>query len=191
MAIITATECTVYSNITASAATITASGLIPIVQERITLMTNNYFLTDLYLQDAVTFNAAAGTIIADTGDYDSVNFLADDDIMVYNSYRNDGYFTLDTVSGSTLTIVSTGTVVDELSGASVLITVVRWPVAVKHVAALMVAYDYDIRPKKSGNVKSHSLGPFSETFTSGAEDELGYPRKITDALIPYRMARLM
>ena len=191
MAILTATECTVYSNITASAATITSSGLIPIVQERICMMTNNYFLTDLSLQDAVTFNATARTIVADTGDYDSVNFLAADDIMIYNSYRNDGVFTLDTVSGVTLTLISGQSVIDELSGSSVLITVVKWPKPIQHVAAQMIAYDYDVRGKKSADIKSHSLGPFSETFTSGEEDEYGYPRKITDALIPYRMARLM
>ena len=191
MAILSATECTVYSNISASAGTITASGLIPIVQERVTMMTNNFFLTDLYLQDEVTFNGTARTIIAASGDYDSVNFLAGDDIMVYNSYRNDAYFTLDSVSGSTLTVISGQTVVGELSGRSVLITVARWPVAVKQTAALMIAYDYDVRPKASANLKSHSLGPFSETFSSGEEDQFGYPRKITDALIPYRMARLM
>ena len=189
--ILTATECTVYSNISASAATITASGLIPIVQERICMMTNNYFLTDLDEQDTVTFNATNRTIIADSADYNAVNFLAADDIMVYNSYRNDGVFTLDSVSTSTLTVISGQTVVDELSGASVLISVVKWPLPIKQVAALMIAYDYDSRPKKSGNIKSHSLGPWSETFTSGEEDQYGYPRTITDALIPYRMARLM
>jgi hypothetical protein len=191
MAILTATECTIYSNISASVATIVASGLIPIVQEKICMMTNNYFLTDLDAQDSVTFNATNRTIIASTANYGSVNFLAGDDIMVYGSYRNDGYFTLDSVSTSTLTVISGQAVVDELSGASVLISVVKWPVAVKHIAAQMVAYDYDVRPKKSGDVKSHSLGPFSETFTSGDEDEMGYPRKITDGLVPYRMARLM
>ena len=191
MAILSATECTVYSNISASAATITASGLIPVVQERIVLMTNNYFLTDLYVQDAVTFNATARTVVADSADYAAQNFLAGDDVMVYNSYRNDGYFTLDSVSTSTLTVISGQSVIDELSGASILITVARWPVAVKHAAAQMVAYDYDTRPKKSANIKSHSLGPFSETFTSGEEDQYGYPRAITDALIPYRVARVM
>jgi hypothetical protein len=189
--LLTATECTVYSNISASAATITSSGLIPIIQERVTMMTNNYFLTDLYLQGTVTFNATNRTVIATSGDYDSVNFVAGDDILIYNSYRNDGYFTLDSVSGSTLTVISGQTVVNELSGRSVLITVAKWPVAVKQTAALMIAYDYDVRPKRSGDVRSHSLGPFSETLSSGDEDEMGYPRKITDALIPYRIARIM
>jgi hypothetical protein len=188
--IISGSECTAYSSISASAGTITASGLIPIVQERITMMTNNFFLTDLCLQDQVTFNGTARTIIAASGDYDSVNFLAGDDIMVYNSYRNDGYFTLDSVSGSTLTVISGQTVVGELSCRSVLISIVKWPVAVKQTAALMIQYDYDVRPKASANLKSHTLGPFSETFSSGEEDQMGYPRKITDALIPFRMARL-
>jgi hypothetical protein len=155
------------------------------------MMLNNYFVTDLDLQDSVTFNATDGTVIATSGDYSSVNFLAGDDIMIYNSYRNDGYFTLDSVSGSTLTVISSQSVIDELSGQSVLISVVKWPGDVKYAAAQMIAYDYDVRGKKSADIKSHSLGPFSETFTTGEEDECGYPRKITAALDHYRIARLM
>lgn len=190
MAVITATECTILSSITASAATITASGLIPIVQERICMATNNFFLTDLCLQDAVTFNGTARTVIASES-YESQNFRAGDDIYIYNSFRNDGFFSLDSVSGSTLTLISGQTVVDELSGASVLISVVKWPSPIKQVAALMVQFDLEVRGKKSADVRSHSLGPFSETFSSGDDDAFGYPRKITDQLIPYRMARLM
>ncbi len=191
MAVITATECTVLSNITASAATITAGGLIPIVQDRICSLTNNYFTTDLYLQGSVTFNATARSIVMSDSDFDSVNFLAGDDILVYGSYRNDDVYELASVSGSTLTVISSQSVVGELSGASVLISVVRWPRPVQQTAALMVAYDYDVRPKQSANIKSRSLGPWSESYTSGSEDRFGYPTKITDALIPYRMARVV
>jgi hypothetical protein len=190
MAILTVNELVTYSNLSATDAA-SAAALIPAVQERVCMMTNNYFLTDLDEQDSVTFNATARTIVADSANYASMNFLAADDIMVYGSYRNDGYFTLASVSSSTLTVISGQTVVDELSGASVLISVAKWPTAVKQTAALMVEYDYSTRPKQAGNVKSHSLGPFSETFSSGDEDQYGYPRKITDALIPYRMSRLM
>jgi hypothetical protein len=190
MAILTINELVNYSNLSATDAA-SAAVLISVVQERICMMTNNYFLTSLDVQDAVTFNGSARTVVAKSLDYGARNFISGDDIMVYNSHRNDGYFTLDSVSTSTLTVISGQTVVDELSGASVLISVVKWPTAVKQTAALMVEYDYATRPKQAGNVKSHSLGPFSETFSSGDEDQYGYPRKITDALIPYRTARLM
>lgn len=189
MAVLTTAELVAYSNLTATEA-VAAATLIPVVQDRICMMTNNYFLTDLCLQGTVTFNATARTIIG-SASYGSENFLAGDDIFIYNSYRNDGSFTLDSVSASTLTVISGQSVIDELSGASVLVSVVKWPRPVKQTAALMVAYDYSVRGSQAANVKSHSLGPFSETFSSGDEDQFGYPRKITDALIPYRVARIM
>lgn len=189
MAIVTDNELTIYSSLSASAATI-ASGLIPMVQDRICSICNNYFLSDLYLESTVTFNATERTIVG-TQSYDSVNFLAADDICIMGSYRNDGVFTLSSVSGSTLTVISSQSVINELSGASVLISVVKWPKPVKQVAALMVQYDYEVRPKQSANIKSRSLGPWSESYTSGNEDRFGYPTKITDGLIPYTVARVI
>lgn len=188
--ILTATEVTILSNISASAQTITDSGLIPIVQERVTMMTNNYFLTDLELQGAMTFNATARTIVAENS-WASWNFLAGDDVFVYNSYRNDGYYTIDSISTETMTLIAGSEVTDELSGRSVLVSVVKWPLPVKQAAALMVEFDYDTRPKVGANIRSHSIGPFSESFTDGAKDAWGYPEKITNMLVDYRIAQLM
>lgn len=187
--ILTATECTLYSNISASAATITASNLIPIVQKRITMMLNNYFLTDLDLTDCMTFNTTARTVIASGNSFVEKNFIAGDDIFIYNSYRNDGYFTIDSVSDKTLTLASGQTVVDELSSRTILISVVKWPEDVKYIAAKMVAYDYDVRDNTPVNLKSYSLGPASKTFTEGEKDEFGYPKKLTEGLSDYRIAR--
>lgn len=188
--VISATECTLYSSISASVSTILSSGLIPIVQDRICAIVNHYFETDLYIQGSVDFDASSRTIISDGGDFDSVNFLAGDDIHIGNSFRNDGFFTLDSVAGSTLTVISGQSVVGELSCASVLISVVKWPSPVKHVAALMVQYDTDVRPKASPNLRSRSLGPWSESYAPGSENPYGYPDTIMQFLIPYRIARL-
>lgn len=187
MAILTATEVTLYSNISASAATISASGLIPIVQERITMITNNYFDTDLDLTSTMTFNTTARTILAESS-FEEKNFMAGDDILIYNSYRNDGYYTIESVSGSTLTLVSGSTVIDELSGRTIMASVVKWPLPIKQIAAQMIAYDYDVRPNQMEGIKSRSLGPWSESY---GEDKGGYPDWITHRLIPYRKARLM
>lgn len=190
--ILTATEVTLYSNITASAATINSSGLIEILQQKVTIMLNNYFDTDLYVQGSVVFNATARTIVMESIDFESNNFLAGDDILIYNSYRNDGYQTIESVSGSTLTLTSSASLVDELSGRSVFIAVVKWPVVVKEAVAQMIAYDYDIRPKLSTSLRSRTLGPWSETYNnSSEEDDYGYPKKITDKLTSYRKARLV
>lgn len=192
MPILTATEVTQYSNISASAATIAASGLIAQVQERFTQITNNYFTTDLYVRGSVTFNATDGTITLEGGNWATYGFADGDEVYVYRSYRNDGYIEVDSVSGSVLTITSAYSVVDELSGRSILFSVVRWPESVKQPAALMVAYDYDSRGSKTPGVTSHSLGPFSESFGgSVAGTPYGYPAELVDMLRGYTIVRLM
>lgn len=189
--ILSSTEVTVYSNISASAVTIAASGLIDVIQERVTFMTNNYFVSELFFEDSLTFNGTARTIVTGTVHFEEYNFLAGDDIFIYGSYRNDGYKTLLSVSENTATLATGQTVVEELSGQSILLSVVKWPVSVKQIAARMLAYDYDVRPSRSYGLKSRSLGPLSESFSSGAEDEYGYPKELTDGLSLYRIARLM
>jgi len=186
--ILTVEELSLYSSLTSTSATIAAT-LIPVIQERITILTNNSFLTDLDLQDCYTFNATARTIVSASNYFTSYGFAAGDDVHVYNSYRNDGYYTVSSVTTGTLTLTSSASVVDELSGRSIIISVVKWPAAIKQIAARMVVYDYQVRPEKSENVKSRSLGPFSETFSDG-EDIFGYPKSITSQLASYTMARV-
>lgn len=190
MAVVTATEVTVYSNISASAATVAASGLIPVVQDRIVMVCNNQFLTDLALQQTMTFNATARTITSSGEDWASYGFAAGDEVYVYQSYRNDGYYTVSTISGSVMTLASGSTVVDELSGRSIMVSVVKWPSDLKQAAALMVAYDYDARPTRTAGVQSRSLGPFSESYGTrlGAH---GYPEDLLEPLYNHRIVRLM
>lgn len=192
--IITGTECTLYSNITASATTILASGYIRKVQERITLMTNNYFVSDeINLCTSVRFNATSRSIISDGNKWEDYGFKVGDDIFIYGSRRNDSYVTIESISDETIILTSACSVVDEYynnsSGNAITFFLTQWPFAIKMIAAKMVAYDYDVRDKISANVKSHSLGPFSETFTDGKEDEFGYPKKLTEDLTDYRIAR--
>ena len=161
---ITATEVTVLSNISASAATITAGGYIEIAEEKLNMITNNYFQTAIDVQGAMTFNATARTIIGSGINFTSEGFAAGDIVMIYGSYRNDKYVEIDSISTSTLTCVSGTTLVDELSGESILISLVDFPNALKYTLAQMVKYDYDDRRAVAQNVKSRNLGPWSETF---------------------------
>jgi hypothetical protein len=191
---VTATEVTIYSNISASAATITASGLIPIVQERIIQICNNDFATDLMVIASATFNTSAATITLKANNWDQFGFADGDEIVVVNSYRNDGYYTVSGFVDETAT-VSVGTVKDELSGRSIIFAVVRWPVSLKRAAAQMVAYDYDTRPSRTPGVKSFTLGPFSETYndaSSGADKGLGifgYPQELL-GMLPAPVVRM-
>lgn len=192
MAIVTATEVTLYTDISASAGTITSSGLIPIVQARINAITNNFFLSEMYQCGTFVFNATAGTIVGQNS-FEDDGFIAGDEIYIAHSYRNDGYKTIGSVSTTTIMLASGSSVVAELSGKSIIITVVDWPDEIKYIAAQMVKYDYDDRPVKSIGVNSESLGPYSVSYGSvngGANTPFGYPAELIESLAPYTIARL-
>ena len=179
--VVTGAEVVKYSNISTGATAITASGLIPIVQDRIMTMCNQHFTTDMYLQGAVTFNATARTIVS-SNSFATAGFLAADDIYVGGSYRNDGIYTVSTATTTTITLITGSTVVDEVSGRSIFTSVVQWPLAVKQAAALMVEYDYDKRKEQSDGLKSQSLGPWSESYGS---NQFGYPDSTLTGLDGY------
>jgi len=190
--LLTATEVTVLTSISASVATIIAKQYIETVEARIPMMLNNYFTsTDIYINSDVTFNATARSITLDSEHWIDYGFRAGQNIYIYQSYENDQYATISSISDEVLVLTSSYSVVDELSGASILIALVKWPVDVKAVAADMVYFDSDIRGKVASNIKSRSLGPLSESYTTGDEDEYGYPRKITSRLDKYSVVRLM
>ena len=194
MAIVTATQITSYTDISASAGTITASGLIPIVQERINWITNNFFTSNkVYYQGNIDFTAAADTLTAGTN-LEELGFLTGDEFYLYNSYRNDGYYTAETVSEYTITIASSESVIAEQpSSASIMINLVDWPDAIKYIAAQMVKYDYDDRGERSIGVVSESLGPYSTSYgTAGFNKQpYGYPQELIDSLTAYKIARLL
>lgn len=188
MAVVTATQVTEYTDISASAATIAASGLIPVVQSRIVDICFTVFASeDIYQQGAMTFGATAGTILAPDS-WVSKGFAVGDEIYVYGSRRNDGFYTVASLSDETLTITTGESVVDELSGASILVSLVQWPDSLPYIAAQMVKYDYDDRKSRTPGITSQSLGPRSESYGDDL-GSYGYPTELIDALP--RVARLM
>ena len=74
--------------------------------------------------DLITFTDAAPPVIerTDGGDWRVDGYAVDDKIMVGGSAGDDGVYTIDAVSDSTLTLVDTDTLVNEAAGASVTIT---------------------------------------------------------------------
>jgi hypothetical protein len=180
--IVTATEVTLYTDISASAGTITSSGLIPIVQDRVNSITHNYFDSDIYI---------GGTITAGS-DWDVEGFIAGDEIYVYGSFRNDGYFVVGSVTTTTLTVSSADTIINEPSGRSILVSVVQWPDALKYIAAQLVKYDYDDRGSRSIGVASETLGPYSVSYASQSHvsTPYGYPQELIDGLSAYTRMRV-
>jgi len=186
MAVVTAAEVVSYTDISASAGTITSSGLIPIVQMRLGVMCNQRFTTDIHQYGTFTFNATARTIVSNN-DWATDGFAAGDEIYIYNSYRNDGYYDVLSISDETVTLATGESVIDELSGRSILISMVQWPTDLTYIAAQMVAFDYDDRADRTGGVTSKTLGPWSESYSDGGRLTFGYPPTILEQLSAYRL----
>jgi len=189
--VLTPTEVSVYSTCTATVGTIIAGKYIEVVQQRIIDITNyDFTISGLYVHDAFTFYPSTYSIVSNGSDFLTYGFAVGDDICIQGSYRNDGIYTIASISGQTIVLTTGTTIYDELSGASIIIAVVRWPITVKKIAAGMVQYDIEVRPKMKSGVTSRSLGPLSETFNSDDFDAYGYPRSITGGLADYRVALL-
>ena len=189
VALITATEVTVLTDISASVLTIIESQLVEHVTDRINQITGNQFTTEICAQDRMTFDGSALTVTASSADFAENGFAAGDEIYIYRSYRNDGYYTVGSVSEKTLTLESGSTITDELSGRSIIVSLVSWPRPLKQIAANMIKYDLESRRARDPGVRSRSLGPWSESYAPETED--GYPAEILEGLRPYRIARLM
>lgn len=192
--ICTATQVTIWTSISASTTTIINREYIEIVQERICLITNNYFTSDIIMvEDTADFNTTANTITLDGNKWEEFGFKANDDILIYKSLRNDGVKTISSISDEIATLTSSCSVIDESystnDGPIIYFGLVSWPKDIQHIAADMIYFDADIRGKVSPNIKSRSLGPLSESFTVD-NDKYGYPTNILDKLIPYTIARL-
>ena len=190
MSMLTATEVTLYTDISATAAAIDDAGFIPIVQERINFITNNYFVSDkIYYEGSYTSVPASDTITCNSNLHD-LGFYSGDEFYLYNSYRNDGYYTAETVSAETIVIASTESIVEEPSGACVLISLVNWPVALKYIAAQMVKYDYDDRKASTAGMISETLGPYRYQKSEGINSPFGYPKELIDSLAQFTVVRL-
>jgi hypothetical protein len=194
--VVSATQVTLWTSITASVNTILSKNYIDIVQERISLITNNYFTSDdLSLEATVLFNSTARSITLDGNAYwENYGFQAGDDFLVYRSWRNDGVYTINSLSNDVLIVISSQSVINERfnnnNGPTIYFSVIKWPKDIQSIACEMIYFDSEIRPEVSANVKSNSFGPFSETYTVDS-DNYGYPKNIIDKLDKYCIARLM
>lgn len=192
--ICSATQVTLFTSITASVATILSKEMIDIVQERIQLITNNYFTSEVVaVCDTADFNATNRTIILDGNKWEEFGFKANDDMLIYQSLRNDKVVTISSISDYTVTLTSACSVVDESyssnDGPLIYFFLVNWPMDIQHIACDMIYFDNDIRGKVAPNIRSRSLGPLSESYTVD-DDRFGYPTSILRKLEKYTRARL-
>jgi hypothetical protein len=199
--ILSATECTIYSSITATTGTIITKKLLDTIEARIPIITNNYFVSDsIILESTCKFYPSNNSIVLNSSSehWEDYGFQASDPIFIYNSYRNEGYKSIYSLSDNTAIIASSATVIKEdfnnSDGPIILFSLANWPLDVKMAAYEMAYFDYEVRSstgigKVGPGIKSKSLGPWSESYTVD-NDNFGYPTSILDKLIPYRLCRL-
>jgi hypothetical protein len=217
MALISTTEVKTFLSITTTTYDSIISALIPTVTERLRYICNDPFTVqplvetvynkfhidtneylskynrddDIFILRRVSaiFYASSGTVISKNNSFASAQFAAGHDIFVRDSYLNDGYYEVDSVSTSTLTITSSYTFTQEATGASIFFSVVKWPSGIKPLVANLIQYDYQERPKRTG-LASQRLGPWSESYKQGA-DSFGYPEELIRPFAVYQVPRYL
>jgi hypothetical protein len=194
-AILSATDCTIYTQISASAQTIINKKLLDTVEARIPIILNNYFTSDnIQIQSTCKFYASNNSIILDGSEHwEDYGFQANDTMFIYRSYRNEGYKIISSLSNNIAMIASTTSVIKEDFNNSnspvILFTLANWPIDVKMIAYEMAYYDNDVRSKRSPGITSRSLGPLSESYTVSS-DNFGYPMELLNKLEKYSLVRV-
>ena len=200
MPIITLAETKQFLNIATATTTYDSiiTALIPTVEDRLLEICNNGFtvqpispirygsnLTDEYILRQVDASfATSGTVTAKGSNFGSANFAGGQDVLVRGSFLNDGYYVVDSVSTSTLTIASTSSFVAEVTGATIYFAVVSWPGGIKPYVANLIQYDYAERPSRTG-VSSKRLGPWAETYNT-AVPAGSYPKELLAPFDEYK-----
>lgn len=159
--------------------------MIPVARDRIVEITQNPFVQgDIYLAGITcTFTSGTRTIDASSS-FSAEGFATGDEIRIDYSYRNDGYYTISTIDDDEIVLVSADTIVSEISGASITISLVEYPPGIEHTIAAMIYYDVYERNTRYG-VQSESLGDYSASYFR--ENSYGYPKDLIAMLDPWKV----
>ena len=199
MAVVTTDEVKAVLNTTATTYDTQITTFIPYVQEDILEYTGNDF-TDGYVSQEGALTIASSTGRGDKITDPNSKFLAAGfkpgmDIALEGGYSNVGIWTIGSSSGAVtaanIFLASSSQVIpqdrtDEVNTAgSITVSRVKWPVALKPLAAKMVWHLID-KPKDSG-VKAESLGDYSVTYAGSN----AYPETVIQGLNKWRKVGMM
>ena len=141
---------------------------------------SKYETPNIYAYGFFTIDSSTKTI---TSSYDSFdNFVVGDNIVIKNSNRNDGYFTIAAVTSTVITVEEEIIDADEYID----IYLVIYSKSVKNIAALMVGYDIFKRPKTQG-IESEHIGTYSVKYKS--INGSSYPIDIVAGLKKYHSGK--
>jgi hypothetical protein len=186
MAFVTTTEVQVLLQLGASEHEDLIDALIPIVKQDIVDYCNNDFVNArVYVHGSnISFTAIDGesaAYISDTDEqFTDALFYDACDILIEDSYLNDGHKKVATAAAGTLTLASGETLIDEDSDRSPTILLVEWPEPLKLIAAKMI--NFNLQKQGVKGLKSFGLADYSETYAG----EGGYPPGLLKELQKYR-----
>jgi hypothetical protein len=195
MALMTTAEVKSVLGITASTYDTQIAFFLPLVEEDLIAYLNNSFSDGyVYTESASAFTFVRGD--SDTADYigdteaefKEKGFLSGMDIIVQGGGANVGLHSISSASTGRLLLSETGILInqdqddttDDNYIGSILISRVKWPIALKLPAAKMIWSLID--NGKVDDVKSEKIDDYSITYIGGN----AYPSAITDMLEKWR-----
>lgn len=184
MAILSRTEVKTYLQITSTDYDTLIDAYIPLVLEDFFEYTNNYFHNNkVRLYSGLFTVSSSGTITVTGTNFSTYSFASGDEIHIFDSVRNDGFYTAATVSSATITLSTADTVKGETQETDFTIVKMEVPDSIKPVLASMIKYRID---SPMGNAQSESLGDYSVTYGPMPS---GYPQGIQSNMNKYKCLR--
>lgn len=185
--IITRTEVKTYLGITSTTSDDLIDAYLPAVIDEFFQYTNNYFKSDSARYSGYVSFSSAGTATLPSNEWEAdYDFYAGDEIYVHGSVRNDGPYTISSLTTGVMTISTTATLKaeDELVPCDVF--KVEFPVSAKPVIAQMIKFKME---NPLGVPQSERLGDYSVTYANNMQG--GYPDGIASALNKFRVVRFV
>lgn len=192
MAILTIAQVKTFLKITDTDADRDAqiNALIPVVEEDIASYCNSRFRNPAVAFSGsfvITAPAIVYTLTCALGGISDQPFAIGDYIDLYGTARNDGYFTIATLSD---TVITTTEVLVAESAATLSVYLVQWPEPVRMIAARMVGFQLD--HIASAGLQSENILDYSYTLSSSGSSSGyagGYSSDIMQGLDRYRNQR--
>ena len=169
---ITAAEVMTRMQIETSLETIVSAVLPGAIDQAFKATKNNLHIPGMSVQSwGISFDAAAKTITDSIGNFTGyylhpngitpLKFQAGMLIHIEGSVLNDGVYTIESVNDNVITVTSSDTLYDELSGALINITMVKADEGFKNGVAQLCAFFLNT----NYGVSSDSIGNYSATYT--------------------------
>jgi len=128
----------------------------------------------------IVFSATANTITSTVQTFTDYQFAAGDNIYIRGSLKNDGHYTIKTVTAGVITLEDIYTLRDETSEGIVEVWYVDFPRELKSTLARMIEYEILIKPLINPAMASESIGGYSYS-----KDGKDYPGDILGELARY------